>query len=539
MFWGIRSLPVSIVLIAVLLVPILLFPHWYPGDDWLLLKVISTETYDVTHLGFTGNHLGGRFLPLAGVDFKLIWSAFGSNPFAFYLYSFAMGMVTLSVLAALSKKLLGVVHLSVFLLATTPGFASAFYELNVPEKTTLFLCVLFVGILLYGVTKASRGVYFCFVPALFAVFSKESAFIMPLVLAASWWILDARQRAKRQVQQLYSRKRVTVLCTGVAVTGLLYLGLYLYFGQLSPAAGAAVYLRTYRDQLLIGGLRGGMVHTLVASLRSLSLFLLYDPILTLLLPALTILRIRYHRDLSSERPTQNIAALLPLFDAMSFSVFPFMAFFVVTGLADMRYLLPSYSFAIPAIWAYAYLLAPRIKSTRWIQAALVAVGVMILSACASGINHIVYVKSVSYNMAICHQALARELQDSKEARPVDEPTGVFIPGAQNDYAQTALSAFLEFRGVDTSRLAFRSKAELHSGDYVVMLPNMARPMSSLLAEVAEKYRLRPIVQTKSPYYIQLPDLRQLVKAVLIRFRPALVGSQIPTLEVDHQVFRVY
>jgi hypothetical protein len=536
-YWELRSLKASVVLIAAVLIPIVFFPNWGPIDDFHMMEVARDEHYDFTHLGFTGaavTSAGLRFIPLDYVDWKLIYLLFGLNPLPFYLFSWSLGVVALVVLAAVSKKILGVIHPSLFLLVFMPAFAQSFYGLYAIDRTPFFLLTLFLGIFMLFGENRTKIVSISPLFVLIAVFTKESAFILPFVFAITLLFVTGWERVNNRKPRLSSQRHMLVACVGVVLATFLYLSLYIYFTKLSSTSGAINYIKSVQGSAasLVGG-RGAV------SLRSLASFIIYDPLLVILLPVLGALRIKYKNNLDS-LPAQRLVGWLPLFDAMALAVIAFTAFHVVLGLAEMRYLLPAYVFAFPAIWAYASMLKSRIKSNCWIRIVLIIAGLMVLSASSTGFNQMIYSKYVSYNMARCHHILARELQDNMQSLAPGDAIGIYIAGAQNDYLQRALGSYLKFRGVDTARLAFRtSKDELRSGDYVVMMPNMSRPIRNLYENIANNHRLETLLQTTSPYYVQLPDLRSSIKAMLMRIRPGLLSSQIATREVDYWVLRVY
>lgn len=174
---------IFIIFVAIYLINIVVFANFSVIDDHTLLTTLQ----EGKKIPFFISVEGARFYPLDAIDLNILYSFFGVNAYAFYVFtSFCAFISIVCLFKALNLVLdrTNTAILLIILLLTSPAFVSSFLRLFVPEKLefTLFAIFLFAFI---KFNKNNSILYFiiAIVTANIALYFKEVAFIMLFAFA--------------------------------------------------------------------------------------------------------------------------------------------------------------------------------------------------------------------------------------------------------------------------------------------------------------------------------------------------------------------
>ena len=114
--------------------------------------------------------------------------------------------------------------------------------------------------------------------------------------------------------------------------------------------------------------------------------------------------------------------------------------------------------------------------------------------------------------------------------------------------------FLRFYEIDTSHIQFlyaensenwllpQSTAEdkypdVKKGDLILITPNSTIPQEKIV-ENLKGLSLKEIIKTESPHYFELPEIRHLLKRIMLAIKPSTLGSKMVNREVDFIIYEV-
>ena len=76
-----------------------------------------------------------------------------------------------------------------------------------------------------------------------------------------------------------------------------------------------------------------------------------------------------------------------------------------------------------------------------------------------------------------------------------------------------------------------------SGDLMLVLPNTNIPHEGILNNLGN-LNLKNIFQTKSEFYFEIPELRHLLKYILLKIKPNIIKSKMMQRQVDFAIYEI-
>ena len=133
---------------------------------------------------------------------------------------------------------------------------------------------------------------------------------------------------------------------------------------------------------------------------------------------------------------------------------------------------------------------------------------------------------------------------------------VYIPGKNNlwmSYSADRHKDILRFYEVDIDHIKFEynnanhnwveqskesgAKPNLKKGDILLILPNSTISQDEILSNL-RGLRLREIIHTQTPNYFEIPEIRHLLKYIMLKINPTLLGTRMVAREVDYAIYEV-
>ena len=71
----------------------------------------------------------------------------------------------------------------------------------------------------------------------------------------------------------------------------------------------------------------------------------------------------------------------------------------------------------------------------------------------------------------------------------------------------------------------------------IFLPNSTISQDEILSNL-RGLRLREIIHTQSPNYFEIPEIRHLLKYIMLKINPTLLGTRMVSREVDYAIYEV-
>ena len=90
--------------------------------------------------------------------------------------------------------------------------------------------------------------------------------------------------------------------------------------------------------------------------------------------------------------------------------------------------------------------------------------------------------------------------------------------------------------VEQSEIAF-NEPNIKKGDILLILPNSTISQNEILSNL-RGLRLREIIHTQSPNYFEIPEIRHLLKYIMLKINPTLLGTRMVSREVDYAIYEV-
>ena len=234
-----------------------------------------------------------------------------------------------------------------------------------------------------------------------------------------------------------------------------------------------------------------------------------------------------------------------------------MAAYVVLGFHGYRYLLPAYPFGLIAIAAYLQIYVPIIKNnfkSLYIFIPSVLLVVLLINSIFSAINLAVFYKVSSYNFMHYKDVLIQNINNINLNNT--NVVNFYIPGKINMWMQYSADRhkdLLRFYEVDMDNIKFEynntnnnwlrqseddfTKTNLKKGDILLIIPNSTISQDEILSKL-RGLRLSEIIHTQSPNYFEIPEIRHILKYIMMYINPNLLGTMMVYREVDYAIYEV-
>ena len=381
---------------------------------------------------------------------------------------------------------------------------------------------------------------------IFSLFLKETSFIILLTLCTSLLVINSK-KFPFSLKIKFSTKLTYILYGGV-VLSLTFLALYFIYTSSAQDKGGYHYLLTPADSI---------VTRVMFSLKALVLYAVTDPLLVLLLPILLFLSVYQRVILNKEDFAGNMIKYTAFIDACAVSSLSLVAAYVVLGFHGYRYLLPAYPFGLVAIAAYLQIYVPIIKKnfkSLYIFIPSVLLLVLLINSIFSAINLAVFYKVSSYNFMGYKDVLIQNINNINLNNT--NVVNFYIPGKINMWMQYSADRhkdLLRFYEVDMDNIKFEynntnnnwlrqseddfTKTNLKKGDILLILPNSTISQDEILSKL-RGLRLSKIIHTQSPNYFEIPEIRHILKYIMMYINPNLLGTMMVYREVDYAIYEV-
>ena len=535
----------------VLQAAIILFPGWREDDAAFFLNQLKNNLFGNAIYWFNLDNSSDRFTPFLYFGYQFI-SLFTFAPFFFFLYNLFLSLATLILLQFIRIKL-NLIYWPLFLfIIFIPGHADSFYQIVNPEKELIFFWCLFLYTLITLILNKSNSHFentliLTSLPLIiFSLFLKETSFIILFTLCTSLLVINSKKLPfSRKLQ--FNTKVTYFLYSGV-VLSLSFLALYFIYTSSAPDKGGYHYLLTPADSI---------VSRVMFSLKALVLYAITDPLLVFLLPILLFLSVYQRVILNKDGFASNMIKYTVFIDACAISALSLVAAYVVLGFHGYRYLLPAYPFGLVAIAAYLQIYVPIIKKnfkSLYIFIPSVLLLVLLINSIFSAINLAVFYKVSSYNFMGYKDVLIQNINNINLNKT--NLVNFYIPGKSNmwmRYSADRHNDLLDFYEVDTDNIKFEysntyhnwvrqrendgTKTNLKKGDILLILPNSTISQVEILSNL-QGLQLSKIIHTQSPNYFEIPEIRHILKYIMMYINPNLLGTMMVYREVDYAIYEV-
>ena len=253
----------------------------------------------------------------------------------------------------------------------------------------------------------------------------------------------------------------------------------------------------------------------------------------------------------------NIFDLTSFIDTCAISALSLVAAYVVLGFHGYRSLLPAYPFGLVAIAAYLQIYIPIIKKnfkSLYILLPGVLLVVLLINSIFSAINLAVFYKVSSYNFMHYKDVLIQNINNINLNNT--NVVNFYIPGKINMWMQYSADRhkdLLRFYEVDMDNIKFEynntnnnwlrqseddfTKTNLKHGDILLILPNSTISQDEILSNI-QGLQLSKIINTQSPNYFEIPEIRHILKFIMLYINPNLLGTMMVFREVDYAIYEV-
>ena len=132
----------------------------------------------------------------------------------------------------------------------------------------------------------------------------------------------------------------------------------------------------------------------------------------------------------------------------------------------------------------------------------------------------------------------------------------YIPGKSRlwmSYSADRHKNILSFYGVNLDHINFEynegnhnwlekneighAKTNIKKGDILLILPNSTISQDEMLSNLLG-LRRREIIHTKSPNYFEIPEIRHLLKYIMLNKNPNMLVTRMVFREVDYAIYEV-
>jgi len=527
---------------AILLMPILL-THlgWNLDDSCYWLYRLKNEPFSFFQA------TGGRYSPLNGLSQQII-SYLSFSPIFFFLYNYIVGcfsiIIILKIISNLSYDFRYVPVLIIFL----PGFSETYYSFYAGEPTLiLFWCILLLclyNIFLRNTSASISSLLIILTTANIALYHKEPGFIILIVFSVSYlfgYLFSHNKRGSIDEKFVY---KIFILIALIS-SSIAYLIQYLFFSLRSFKTG---YLISITPDWSLNG-------RVYYSFKALILYIISDPIITVILPLFFVLTffIKSKTKLNDNLLYQSQISLF--YSCLSFSVICYLGSFLVLGIHAQHYLLPAYPFAMIPLTGYLQVFMPIIKKKfkrLLIFVPVVLIFILLVNSFISSINIAVNNKVSSYNFMRYKDVLIQKIDNINLTE--NKSVNFYLPGKKDigvdEYRHKYI---LKFFDVDIDKIKFNyysanqnwveySSASstgklIKKGDILLITPNSTISQEEIMANLRE-LQLRKIIQTQSPYYFEIPEIRHFLKFIMLKMNSNSLVHQMIFREVDFAIYEI-
>lgn len=502
------------VFIIFYLAVILIYPRLQPTDDFVFLRTLQSGKpilyYSQSFPYYDAKELG-RFTPLVPMEYNLAWF-FSSSPSPLWYYGFhalqflvlIWASLKLFKLATESKYL---PYLATGFLTLLPGFAIAFFRLQMNERNVLVYMALFLLSYFYFLKdQRSRYAVLCIFFANLVIYYKEVGFILIGTfsfahLLLTWKMTNIKNRVLDFMLWSYS---------------ILYLLLYylLVFSE-KGRQYIPIYYNVY----------------LVIAKNILNYAFFSDPLIFLIALPLTFYRM-IQVFVKGEKAH-------PFYDTMLATIPVYIGAFIALKLYSPYYLLPTYIVAIPPILYYLKKIHyGSITKFLWLGLWMLTGFFIVVNNIPAGLHYISYQKYLGINFNKALDVITEQIPNNATST---KPTNIYLDGVDFGPGRGTYFVFAEFlnyRGLRSDRIDLRSNvktlkpealfgkisfpytvfnsdiaSEIKSGDYLVVSPQRTSNSNAQhLSDLQKDYNL--ILKTNSPFAFPNFTFKSLIKMVL-------------------------
>ena len=527
---------------AILLMPILL-THlgWNLDDSCNWLYRLKNEPF--SFLPATG----GRYAPLNGLSQQII-SYLSFSPIFFFLYNYIVGCISIIIILKIINNLSYDFRYVPLLIIFLPGFSETYYSFYSGEPTLiLFWCILLLclyNIFLRNTSASISSLLIILTAANIALYHKEPGFIILIVFSVSYlfgYLFSHNKRGSIGEKFIYKFFVLMALLS----SGIAYFIQYLFFSLNSLKTG---YLTSLTPDWSLTG-------RLYYSFKALILYIISDPIITVILPLFFILSFFLRRKTKSRNNLSDHNQLYLFYTCLSFSVMCYLGFFLLLGIHAQHYLLPAYPFAIISLTGYLQVFMPMIKKKLkhlYVLVPVALTALLLVNSLFSSINVAVNLKVSSYNFMRYKDALIQKIDNINLIG--NNRVNLYLPGKKDIGIDAYRHIYiLKFFDVDMDNIKFeynsanqnwveQNKASstenlIQKGDLLLITPNSTISQEEIMANLHE-LQLRKIMQTQSPYYFEIPEIRHFLKFIMLKKNPNSLVHQMIYREVDFAIYEI-
>jgi len=531
---------------------IILYPGWREDDAAFFLIRLKNNLFGNALDRFSLDNPSERFIPFYFFGYQLI-SFFTFKPFFFFLYNLFLSLSTLILLQIIRIKL-KLKYWPVFIfLVFVPGYADSFYQIVNPEKELIFFWCLFlftIMTLLDNESNKHRSIILMFISfplIIFSLFLKETTFIILSIFCSSFLVLNSKILSF-STQKIQINTKVKYIFYSGLILSLSFLVLFFIFTRSAPDTEGYHYLLTPADSI---------VTRIMFSVKALILYAITDPLLVLLLPILFFYSVYQRVALSKDIFSENRIRYSTFIDACAITALSLVAAYIVLGFHGFRYLLPAYPFALIALASYLQIFLPIIKNNfkkLYIFVPSVFLVILLINSIFSAINLAVFYKVSSYNFMHYKDVLIQNVKNINSNN--NKLVNVYIPGKSNMrmiYSVDRHKDLFSFYEIDVAQINFEysttndnwveqseiafNEPNIKKGDILLILPNSTISQNEILSNL-RGLRKREIIHTQSPNYFEIPEIRHLLKYIMLKINPTLLGTRMVSREVDYAIYEV-
>ena len=527
---------------AILLMPILL-THlgWNLDDSCYWLYRLKNEPFSFFQA------TGGRYSPLNGLSQQII-SYLSFSPIFFFLYNYIVGCFSIIIILKITSNLSYDFRYVPVLIIFLPGFSETYYSFYAGEPTLiLFWCILLLclyNIFLRNTSASISSLLIILTAANIALYHKEPGFIILIVFSVSYlfgYLFSHNKRGSIGEKFIYKFFVLMALLS----SGIAYFIQYLFFSLNSFKTG---YLTSLTPDWSLTG-------RLYYSFKALILYIISDPIITVILPLFFILSFFLRRKTKSRNNLSDHNQLYLFYTCLSFSVMCYLGFFLLLGIHAQHYLLPTYPFAIISLTGYLHVFMPMIKKKLkhlYVLVPVVLTALLLVNSLFSSINVAINLKVSSHNFMRYKDALIQKIDNINLIE--NNRVNFYLPGKKDIGTDASRHIdILKFFDMDMDNIKFEynsanqnwveyssassTKNLIQIGDLFLITPNSTISQEEIMANLHDLH-LRNIFQTQSAYYFEIPEIRHFLKFIMLKKNPNSLVHQMIYREVDFAIYEI-
>jgi len=534
---------------SVILSPILIYPGWLLNDTCYYLWLLKDKSAFFLFNSWSGS--SDRLFPIFLPVYQLL-SKFTFSPKWYFIYHYISASTIAIAMYIIFEKINLKNKYTLLLIFFIPGFTDSFYHIVNEEKELLFLWVMILLVTVY-VQYSHRNrtltiMLLIMYPllAIFPIFMKETSVILSVSFSVALLVFNSRSISRKlfEIRNKYQLTRQTKYLLLVNLLGAVLFGaiFLLFTTQNRPDA----YLHKMNSA-------PSFVQHVQQSVKVLLLYIISDPLMVLVLPILFIYSIIQRLKKKSFNFQNEYPQRYPFIDACAIGALSLVSIYILLGFHGYRYLLPAYPFGLIAITAYIQSYSPRIRKyykNPIIYISMFLVGILLVNSVLSALNVAVFRKVSSYNF----MQYKNVLKSTLETIPNTKNINIYFPG-NNDmtYIKKRHVDILEFYDIITNNINYEYSSInqnwvkqnqvdsngpiLKMGDLLLITPNSTISMENIMVNL-EGLRIKKIIHTTSPNYYELPEIRHLLKYIMLRKNPASLTSKMIYRETDYAIYEV-